>query len=403
MDHSIEPSVKGVVTVGLLWHSFQSGNLGVSALTDANMSLVREAVGDRPLRLIAFGPRGGGGFSPPAEWATTEFVAAGGVRDMPQVVRALRQCDLVLDIGSGDSFADIYGWKRLFKIAGLKIVAAIVGRRAVLSPQTIGPFRTPMARLLGTLAMRLAPKIFARDSLSLARARDLLGADGDQVELTTDVAFALPKLPSWPPEFPELSEGVTHIGLNVSGLLMQGGYTETNQFSLSLDYPQLIRSLIEELTKRPNVKVWLVPHVYQITSPNLESDRSACETLAIEFPATQMAPLFYNAREAKTFLAAMDLVMAARMHAAIGAVSSGVACIPMSYSVKFQGLFESINYPYTIDLKSETQVNALKRLLRAVDDMDMMQTQAEASASLAQVKLNCYRRYLATALRGKSV
>ena len=52
----------------------------------------------------------------------------------------------------------------------------------------------------------------------------------------------------------------------------------------------------------------------------------------------------------------MDYFIGARMHATIGAFSSGVITIPFAYSRKFQGLYEKIGYPYFVDgTKLETQ------------------------------------------------
>ena len=113
-----------------------------------------------------------------------------------------------------------------------------------------------------------------------------------------------------------------------------------------------------------------------------------------EFPNVKFAPIFRNAREAKTFIGGMDLVLAARMHAAIAAVSSGVACLPMSYSVKFQGLFESINYPYTIDLKGNSLDEAKAQVLAALDKTDAIAVRASLGRDLALKALAPYRSHV---------
>lgn len=396
-----------MITIGLLWHSFVSGNMGVSALTDANMTIISRALKETgttgPVRFILFGPRGDDAFAAPQEVGSYEYVTVSKFAQAPAVRRKLAECDMVFDIGGGDSFSDIYGFKRLLKIAGLKFLVPQMGKRLVLSPQTIGPFSASWARKLGGAALRRAHKVFARDAPSADRARDLLRPEqAEQLQLTTDVAFALSRFDYWPVSFPVLEEGKTHVALNVSGLLYSGGYTKSNQFGLSVDYATLIDNLIAELSARPDVVLWLLPHVYRISSTALESDRSVCMTLAEKTSGVNLAPLFYNAREAKTFIAGMNLMLAARMHAAIGAVSSGVACVPMSYSVKFQGLFESLDYPHTLDMKTVSQEEALARCLNALDHVEGMRADAQKSAASAQARLQPYRDFIAEFVKART-
>jgi polysaccharide pyruvyl transferase WcaK-like protein len=268
-----------------------------------------------------------------------------------------------------------------------------------LSPQTLGPFEHPVSRKIGLLALNSCEKIFARDQLSIDRIKQISRTKlREKVQLTTDVAFALPTLETWPATFPTLETGKKHIGINVSGLMYQGGYNGENQFGLSLNYQKLVRTLLEELSQIEQYKVWLIPHVYQITRPALESDRAVSEKLALEFPAVELAPQFLEAREAKSFLSKMDLVLAARMHAAIGAVSSGVACIPMSYSIKFQGLFESIGYSYTLDMKTLGTDEALETIRNTLAEIPQVKTAALEAAEAAQDQLENYRTYIKSLL-----
>lgn len=397
-----------MLTIGLLWHSFISGNLGVSALTDANMTLIAQAahdvLPDQPLAFILFGPRGDSGFSAPEQIAHFEYVEVSSPAQARNVRRKLAQCDLVFDIGAGDSFSDIYGIKRFAKIAGLKFMVPQMRQRLVISPQTIGPFAHWWARAVAAAALNRAAQVFVRDDLSADRARALMRASRASVlQRSTDVAFALERLPEWPAGFPAIEPGKTHIALNVSGLLHAGGYRGGNQFGLALDYRALIDTLIANLAPRGDVVLWLVPHVYQISKTALESDLAVSRSLAGADPRLQLAPLFRNAREAKTFISAMDLVIAARMHAAIAAVSSGVACVPLSYSVKFQGLFNSLGYPYTVDLKSAHLDDAVQASVGALDKLSAMRDKARSAAALAEQSLDTYRSAIRGRLLGKNL
>lgn len=386
---------KSKIVIGLFWHSFKSSNLGVSALTDANMSLIEEVANGTPVEFVLFSPDGNGDFDPPDEFADVRYVKVSSIRQALRVARSIRSCDLVYDIGAGDSFADIYGWKRLSKIAGLKILSALAGRRPVLSPQTIGPFSSSTTNMVGKLAIRVCRGVFARDIPSYERARALLGKkSATQLGHASDVAFGLKRSSEWPDSFPDVGKERKHIGINVSGLLYNGGYSGINQFGLSLDYKKLMRDILEDLSSREDIQVWLIPHVFHVSRVTRECDRSVSLELQEDFPSVNIAPIFRNAREAKTFIGGMDLMLAARMHAAIAAVSSGVACLPMSYSVKFQGLFESINFPYTIDLKGSSLDEAKAQVLATLDETNAMAERAKAARDLALEALAPYRNHV---------
>ena len=52
------------------------------------------------------------------------------------------------------------------------------------------------------------------------------------------------------------------VGLNVSGLLMSGGYTRKNEFGLTMDYPGLVRDILRHFRAHPDgCEIHLVPHV----------------------------------------------------------------------------------------------------------------------------------------------
>ncbi len=226
----------------------------------------------------------------------------------------------------------------------------------------------------------------------------MAGATYPAVYKTSDVAFSLKRLTEWPDHFPELEQGMKHVGINVSGLLYEGGYAGDNQFGLSVDYPELIDRILTRLSSQPDVQCWLIPHVFNPAKETMESDLRASRKVIERFPVAKLAPVFTSPREAKTFIGRMDLVLAARMHAAIAAVSSGVACVPMAYSVKFEGLFTSIGYPLVMDLKSVTADEAVALVLDSLSNVDALKGTARAAGDNALAALEPYKRNLAHGL-----
>ena len=91
----------------------------------------------------------------------------------------------------------------------------------------------------------------------------------------------------------------------------------------------------------------------------------------------------------------MDFFIGSRMHATIGAVSSGVSTIPISYSRKFEGLFETLGYNVSVDgrkLNTDEAVNKIKSYLK---DEQLLKT----SIKMAQIEIMKCKQSILEAFR----
>ena len=378
------------ITIGLLWHSANSGNLGVGALTVSNLAILREAAESAGVsaRFLVLGWLDAG--SPIyVEAEDVEVVGLTGSAFRPQgaLQRAIRSCDLVLDIGGGDSFADIYGWKRFAYFCLSKAYVLTARRPLVLCPQTIGPFEKPFNRFAARYLMARARMTFARDDLSFTYAKDL---GVERLAEASDVAF---RLPATPP-LPGLSKSdKIRVGLNVSALLYYGGYNRSNMFGLTVNFEELIRSLLIEWSGRDELEIHLVPHVLP-NDTEVEDDYALCRKLAAAHPGVIVAPGFPHPSAAKGYIAALDFFAGARMHACIAALSSGVPVAPLAYSRKFAGLFGSLGYHATIDLKTETTDAAYAKVLDALARRAELSVEAGHVRDRALQRLAGYKDFL---------
>lgn len=338
--------------IGLLWHSAAAGNLGVGALSVGNIALARAAADRAGLRpeFTLFGAHETGApyiAEPDVGMRTINgrYMASPG-----GYLADVRAHDIMLDIGAGDSFADIYTDKRFAYIMATKSIPIMAGTPLVLSPQTIGPFSRQPHAAMAAWACRKAAMVFARDPLSMDVLRKL--APKANAKQVIDVAFALPfSRPDRPAGDP------IRVGLNVSGLLMSGGYSGgSNDYGLGFDYPAMTRALIAAFTAMPGVVLSLVPHVIAPGMPR-DDDGAACDALQREFPAVERVADFPSPSAAKSYIAGLDFLVGARMHATIAAYSAGVPVVPISYSRKFEGLYGGLRYPWVVNAKGmDTQV-----------------------------------------------
>ncbi|MFH1986425.1 MAG: polysaccharide pyruvyl transferase family protein [Pseudomonadota bacterium] len=383
------------IQVGLLWHSLSSDNLGVGALTESQIAILRSAAESAGFRLefTVFGTSGSRTGLNNAPGVTIgdrlsyKRMLVGKTRYLAQ----LKACNIVLDIGEGDSFTDIYGGERFRMQAFAKWLALMLGKPLVLSPQTIGPFEGRWTRLIATGLMKRCKRVYARDVLS----SDYLAELGlrNNVAEAIDVAFRLPfqkrQLPG---------TGKFRIGINVSGLLYHGGYSGKNQFGLTVDYKELTNHLIEYFIARGDCEIHLVGHVITELVGN-EDDYSVSCQLAERYPGLVVAEKFNSPGAAKGYIAAMDYFTGARMHACIAAFSSGVPVTPLAYSRKFQGLFSTLGYQQVVDCKATTTEQAFTMVVDGFERREQLQATIATGNQLALQKLQHYEDYLAECLR----
>jgi polysaccharide pyruvyl transferase WcaK-like protein len=368
-----------MITVGLIFHSACSDNMGVGALTASQVEILRTIAGRLgiPIRIrILDWTQQRAPYITGPDIEIHEMTGRKLLNPMGYF-RLVRGCDLVIDIGAGDSFADIYGARRLNRMFWMKYLVHMAGRPLVLAPQTYGPFRKPLSirRARGTL--RRSAVVASRDAKSTEAVATI--APGVPVIEASDVALRLP----YDPPSPDRGAGLPQVGLNISGLLMQGGYTRNNMFGLSLDYPAMIRGLVERLLAEPEApEVHLVSHVIPLARGAIEDDLQPALDLAAEYPQLRVAPAFATPSEAKSYIAGLDFFAGARMHACIAAFSSGVPVVPMAYSRKFEGLFGSLGYARTVDCTAESGEAIIDKVIagfRARADLA-----AEIAPALAQ-------------------
>ncbi|WP_165843967.1 polysaccharide pyruvyl transferase family protein [Phenylobacterium kunshanense] len=294
----------------------------------------------------------------------------------------------MLDIGGGDSFTDIYGPKRFGFLWLSKMMATARGKPLILSPQTIGPFTRQPQTFLASIAMTHARTVVARDPISFDVARKM--APRANVLQAVDVAFALP--------FERRSHndgGKTEVGVNVSGLLFNGGYSGANEFGMQIDYADYTRKLLAALSARSDVAVRLLCHVNSDALPQDDDGRVAAK-LAEAFPSVILVPKFASPSEAKSYISGLDFLVSGRMHACIAAFSSGVPVVPVAYSRKFAGLFEGVlSYPHLVPVKGLDTDEAVEFTLRKLDDRDAMKGDIARGSAGVEALLDRYRGELA--------
>ena len=343
----------------VLWAEPHSANLGVRALAEGTAALLRRSFDD-----VEVGFQGYGAGDAP--------VRIGAVR--PQIKRLLarqteltdwvRTFDLVVDTRAGDSFADIYGLRRLTVMTLMSELVHRSGVPLVYGPQTIGPFGSRRGRLIARRSLRQAALVMARDVLSADQA----AAVGRRVDvLTTDVVFAIEQPPV---------EGRRDVVVNPSGLL----WTENPHVDAS-GYRDVVLRLCKELQAQGRT-VHLLAHV--LDSPLRDNDVPVARELAGQLADDVEVLVPRDLLEARAMLGSAAVVIGSRMHACLNALSMGVPAIPLSYSRKFEPLLRHLGWNVTVELRDEG--DHVRQVLDALDMPDLAE-QAGAVRSRADEML----------------
>lgn len=394
----------GVSLVNLNWNASHGGDISLLLGNKDNMPVSLRVGGERrliPVVNYRMSPR-----SRPREHFAWILLASVFYRLFPfkavqkflarstPWIHAVASADLVGDIRGGDSFSDIYGMKR-FLHSFLVIWSVLLVRGTIVQfPQTYGPYKSPLARCLARYLLKRSNVIIARDEQSRKVAQDLVGA-GNRVLLSPDVAFSLeavqPKqIETIPPMLNGIPKGV--VGLNVNGLMYNGGYTRNNMFGLELDYVKFLSELCIALLQVNSGELWLIPHTYAPMG-SVESDNECSEKLRDSLPQdfrgrVRIVTGDYDQHEIKWIIGQCEFFIGSRMHACIAALSQGVPCVGVAYSMKFGGVFDSVGMgEWVVDARSVNNAEAASRITSLYRQRNEVRQALRKRANEARVKL----------------
>lgn len=372
--------------IAIVWANPYSKNLGVAALAYSSLALLNDVVEENNLsaeftffgsslsksdqiainsKVIQFNN------IPGLDFFSWKSIAKIIISPGKYQLQRIYDFEYIFDIAEGDSFTDIYGNERFNRILNTKRFFSLLKKKQLLLPQTIGPFKTQKHEDAAFTTMKRLSSVISRDKQSYDYTLRFLPKE--RLAETIDVAFYMPF------EKASLNNGMINVGINISGLLWNGGYTKNNQFEMMANYKELIRKTLIFFAEQENVQVHLVSHVIGIDY-SVENDFYVAEELAREFPKVILSPRFETPIEAKNYISGLDFFTGARMHACIAAFSTGVPVFPMAYSRKFNGLFEeTLQYSWMGDCINENDDIIFERLKESFLRREQLQLEIETA------------------------
>lgn len=377
-----------LINIGLLGLTFKSGNKGCSALAYSFLSIIKKVAKNNNKKLVltvvSYSKDDLSSLCDDIiEKVNVVQYKFKKISSQINLRKELKKCNFVFDFTEGDSFSDIYGIKRMITNSSLKLACINRNIPLILGPQTYGPFNKKISLIIAKKILKRAYGVFARDNLSANYVKKI---SGREIESLIDVAFVLP----YNKENSKTEK--IKLGINISGLLWNNGYTGQNEFNLKVNYKQYCKLLLEKLDKK--YEIHLIPHVICDDYDNIENDVKACNEMQKEYNNCKVAPKFDTPMEAKSYISNMDIFIGARMHSDIAAYSSEVAVIPFSYSRKFEGLFGSLNYSYCINGRELSTEEALEKTLEYINNYKILEKKTHEGMEVANKKIEIFEKYL---------
>jgi len=306
-------------------------------------------------------------------------------------LNAIDSADFIGDVRGGDSFSDIYGLSVLLVGSIPAVIVLLLNKNLTLLPQTYGPYNSIVGRWIAKYILHRAGHLYSRDRESINIVRDLQGSTPkNHVTFCPDVAFLLDpiKLDSVDIQPSLTSHAMSSlIGININGLMYNGGFTRRNMFDLKLDYISFAIKLVKCLLEQTCADILFIPHTF---NPPVESDPEASRNIIHSLPdmykdRVHIVARDYDHSEIKGIIGMCDFFIGSRMHACIGALSQGIPTVGVAYSKKFKGIFGSIGAEeWVIDGQTLDDDMAVDRALACYQNRDVMKSVLQEKIPLAK-------------------
>lgn len=376
---------------GFFGLSFKDANKGCEALTYTFIAMLKRIYPNDTLHIITFAPTDELGEAKkvfPDVDLKGYYLNIRSPKSWYSVYKEVKKCDCIFDASYGDGFTGIYGTARNFVQALRKQLPVWAHKPYFLLPQTYGSYKFPFVKWSHWLIQKAA--------LAYARDEETAKEVGPFVKVTADMAFGLPYDANF-----QLKSSCKKFGLNVSSLLWDDDTRE--RFRLTIDYHKFYYSLLNYLINETNFEVHLIAHVVDAENFNAhENDFRVCSLLKEKYKNNEkvvLAPMFKTAIEAKTYISNMDIFLGSRMHATIGAISSGVVTIPLSYAYKFETLYSKLSYPFIISAKKMSTEEALAKTKEWIANTKPLNEAGTKAVQKAKRELSIFEKDLKDTLK----
>ena len=331
----------------------------------------------------------------PAETSATHHVTAVNEWDLPGILDAACNCDLII-LGGG-VFHDYRGLDEtallsrrhegLTYCAAFPLLATLFRKRLLIAAAGVGPLQSEAGRRYTRLVFDRADVATVRDVASREALADL-GVDTARVEVTAH--------PAWMLHVPDRAEGLARLarlgmppGSRVVAVAMRHW-----ERGVEPDWPKEVATALDALVEsRYAVPVFLPFQSGEDHGPSDVAVAERIRSLMRHGAGAVIAPADLAPEEMQSFIAGADLMLAMRMHGVILAGNAARPTVALAYDPKVVTAMKQLGQGgRAVDLRHATSAAILKQLERVVDNREQISAEIRhARASLRSAALRTWR------------
>lgn len=255
----------------------------------------------------------------------------------PAALKTLHDADLVADL-SGISFVDGRRFVVIVYNALVVLVPTVLGTKVVKCSQAMGPFKSPVNKLLAKFTLPKLARVCPRGDVTESYVR---GLKLKNVTATGDMAFTM-RVPEDVRAEAKADLAARGAGpyLTVSPSQVVATYCEGKQ----IPYPKIMAEYIDKVGEATGRRVVMIAHSAQANKGvGHMNDLPLCRDIA-ELVENKDNLIFFDAELRPTTLRAIigesDAIVASRFHAMISALTEHVPPLVIGWSHKYGEVLE---------------------------------------------------------------
>jgi len=307
------------------------GNAGDEAILSAMISSLKHFIPDADITVISANPR---------KTLREHGVKSIHRKDIWKIFSCMESASLFIS-GGGGLIQDVTSFQSLAYYLGMIFIAKLMGKKAMIFAQGIGPVNTRAGKLLTRLVANSLNLITVRDQNSRRILRQL-GVNKPPIIITADPVLALEPAPT-----DRILEIMSKEGIPSNGLKIA---ISARPWPTAVDFPMTLAKVADIFVEREKAFPVLFPF-------QRAQDTQVCREIAhlMKHPA-KIIENEYNASEMLGLIGKMDMLIGMRLHSVIFSALMNVSMIGVAYDPKVKSFLERISAPY-ISLEKLTEEN----------------------------------------------
>ncbi len=302
-------------------------------------------------------------------------------------MRIFLQSDCVINLNGGDCFTDRYTIKMTLGFFYYQIIFLLLHKSVILLPQTIGPFTNPITKFCAKIILDRTKIIMIREKRSGLYLQNM-GVINKNIFLIPDTAFYLEPCSSDEIQKILENEGISSFTQVLIGISLRClAIPSDGNVGLPIykNYTDIMAKTIDYLCNKFDAHILIIPH------SGLKYNKLLKRDIIDKTSSKNKAKIYciekreYTSEELKGVIGKCDMFIGAYMHANVAALSMCVPTIGLSYSYKFQGIFEMLGQEeYVCDLKNLTYENIISKVNDVWNKKEKIRKELEARMIVIQ-------------------